>query len=114
MDPLPEILQSSRSLLVIDLFGGTPHQLDIRGPEAKWLLAESEGSQGRPGRWRDQDAVVSPVHDYYRVAWIQPQLGHVLGRVFLVRSRLGFCPLVQVARRLTVVSCFPLFRGECR
>ena len=63
LDPVPQIAQGSRSLLVFSPRGGSLHKLDVCGGEAKWLPRKSERRQRRPGwRWY-QDAVMGPVHD---------------------------------------------------
>jgi hypothetical protein len=95
---LPEIPQGSGRLFVITPRSGTTHQLDICGREAKWLLGESKRRQRRPGWWWNKDPVVSPVHDDNRADQVEAQLGYVLGRVFLVRSRVGFRPIIQLSR----------------
>src|SRR5256885_15390341 len=103
LDALPKISQGSRSLLVFSPPGGSLHQLDVYGGEAKGLLRKRERRQWRPGwRW-NQDAVVGPIHDHDRADRIQAQLGHVLRRVFLAPSRMRFGPVIQVARRLAIV-----------
>jgi hypothetical protein len=64
LDALPEIPQGSGSGLVFSPRGGTPHELDVCGSEAKWLLRERERCQWRPSWWWYQDAVMGPVHGH--------------------------------------------------